>query len=108
MRIEEPEELPFDRELNEYLLLDYLDTPKDKLLKFSNPIRDYTHLLSNRLIHHIVDLQELIDDKKYKEIPEEDKNETAVSSPEVNDDDEEVTDQESPPAIPATRATPGM
>jgi hypothetical protein len=34
------------------------ETPKELQIKCSNPIRDYCHLLSNRLVHLLIDLAE--------------------------------------------------
>jgi mannosyltransferase OCH1-like enzyme len=44
------ERTPFDPKLNEEILRKIHQTPKEKQLKFSNPIRDYCHLMSNRLV----------------------------------------------------------
>lgn len=56
----------FDKTLNEEVLLSYLDLPRSKQLKFTNPIRDYRHILANRIVHQIIKVQELIDDKLFE------------------------------------------
>ena len=50
--------LPFDAKLNQTLLLKLHHTPKEMQFKFSNPIRDYCHLLSNRLVILLIDLHD--------------------------------------------------
>ncbi len=57
---EEKKELPFDPNQNESLIRALHSVSMDKRLKFSNPIRDYCHLLSNRLIHHLIALNSQI------------------------------------------------
>lgn len=47
---------PFDAKLNETLIRSLHQVAMEKRLKCSNPIRDYCHLLSNRLIHHLIGL----------------------------------------------------
>jgi len=64
----------FDVAQNEEVLLSYLDLPRSKQLKFTNPIRDYRHILANRIVHQIIRVQTLIDDKLFdtqKPPPEE-------------------------------------
>ena len=56
----------------------YLETRKEKQLKFTNPIRDYKHLMVNRIIHSMIDLRELIDKTDYKKLPEEEKDEEPI------------------------------
>lgn len=40
-------------------------------MKFTNPIRDYKHLLVNRIINSMIDLRKLIDNTDYKIFPQE-------------------------------------
>jgi hypothetical protein len=49
--------------------MEYMNTKKEKQLKFTNPIRDYKHLMVNRFVHELIKLQALVDDKTYTEIP---------------------------------------
>jgi len=49
----------FDEGFNAKLLKNIREISKEKQLKFSNPIRDYSHLLSNRLVHLLVQLSDL-------------------------------------------------
>lgn len=51
------ESSPFSERLNSEILTMIHQTSKEMQLKFSNPIRDYNHLLSNRLIILLVELQ---------------------------------------------------
>ncbi len=50
--------------------MEYLNTKKEQQLKFTNPIRDYKHLMVNRFVHELIKLQGLVDDKLYTEIPQ--------------------------------------
>lgn len=50
------ESSPFSERLNSEILTMIHQTSKEMQLKFSNPIRDYNHLLSNRLIILLVEL----------------------------------------------------
>lgn len=52
-------ENPFSKKLNKELLEKIHQTSKENQLKFSNPIRDYCHLLSNRLIIFLIELEKL-------------------------------------------------
>jgi hypothetical protein len=53
---EEVKQIAFDPKQNESLIRALHLVSMDKRLKFSNPIRDYCHLLSNRLIHYLISL----------------------------------------------------
>lgn len=81
----------FDEQLNTEQLLSYLETRKEKQLKFTNPIRDYKHLMVNRIIHSIIDLRELIDKTDYKKLPEEEKDEEEPVEEEVKEEEQEQT-----------------
>lgn len=67
--MEEEVKVPFifDEELNKEQLLSYLETRKEQQLKFTNPIRDYKHLLANRIIHSMIDLRDIINNTSYKD-----------------------------------------
>lgn len=56
----------FDEALNKEQLLSYLETRKEQQLKFTNPIRDYKHLLANRIVHSMIELRDLIKNTSYK------------------------------------------
>ncbi len=58
--IKEESHSPFDAKLNESLIRSLHQVAMEKRLKCSNPIRDYCHLLSNRLIHYLISLTEQI------------------------------------------------
>ena len=45
-----PEIPKFDRDLNEECLQNWYEMSADEKIKFTNPIRDYSHLLANRLV----------------------------------------------------------
>lgn len=42
----------------------FLKTPKEHQLKYTNPIRDYCHLLSNRLVHLLINLADEVQNAK--------------------------------------------
>ena len=48
--------------MNIKVLKDFLDTEKYKQLKFTNPLRDYSHLLSGRLVTALIKLESMIKD----------------------------------------------
>ena len=52
----------FNADLNKMLIIDYISLPKENQLKFSNPIRNYSHLLSNRLILRLIKLKSMLED----------------------------------------------
>lgn len=51
------DEGPFSKLANKRLLENVQTTSKEMQLKFSNPIRDYCHLLSNRLLFKLISLR---------------------------------------------------
>ena len=48
----------FDQKLNEKVFDMLFKTSKEQQIKYSNPIRDYCHLLSNRLVILLISLHE--------------------------------------------------
>jgi len=66
MILEDMEELEVQRESifsveeNEKFLLDIFEMGRDATLKFTNPIRDYSHLLANRALHKLIELKQAI------------------------------------------------
>jgi hypothetical protein len=59
---EEKEEPKFDKDLNLEMLA---ETVRDEeQIKYTNPIRDYRHILANRLVLKLIDLKYLIDKKE--------------------------------------------
>lgn len=81
----------FDEQLNMEQLLSYLETRKENQLKFTNPIRDYKHLMVNRIIHSLIDLRELIDKNDYKKLPEEEKDEEEPIQEETKEEEQDKT-----------------
>ena len=60
--VDEEKIIRFNEEENIELLDNIHYTSKEKQLKLSNPIRDYCHLLSNRLVLLIIDLEQSMDE----------------------------------------------
>ena len=48
----------FDAELNEKLLQKLCESKSDEIIKFTNPIRNYSHLLANRLVKDLIILDD--------------------------------------------------
>ena len=51
---------PYDIHINAEMIKEYIDVPNELKIKFTNPIRDYSHLMTNRLIHQLINITSIV------------------------------------------------
>jgi hypothetical protein len=50
----------FDKDLNLRLMKEFTETQEEHKIQYRNPLRDYAHLLSNRLVSSLISLATLL------------------------------------------------
>ena len=48
--------------------MNYLETRTEEHLKFTNPIRDYKHLMVNRIVHQMIELKNMVESTNLKKL----------------------------------------